>query len=63
MKMRKLYKSKLLRIPKINHGNLHVNHFGGFGKILKLQYFPSYLSATQIVNKPIQRFNQICLNR
>ena len=46
----KLYKSKLLSgLPKINHGNLHVNHFGGFnGKILKLQYFPSYLSATQI---------------
>jgi len=49
----KLDKSHVLQdLPKLNHGDLHVNNFGGFnGKLTKLAYFPKYLNAGSIANQ------------
>ena len=49
----KLYKSHVLQhLPKLNHGDLHVNYYGGFnGKLTRLAYFPSYLEAKDILKQ------------
>ena len=46
----KLSKSNVLNgLPKLNHGNLYVNHFGGFsGKISSIAYSPEALNPKYI---------------
>uniref|UniRef100_A0A6C0IXU3 LamG-like jellyroll fold domain-containing protein n=1 Tax=viral metagenome TaxID=1070528 RepID=A0A6C0IXU3_9ZZZZ len=46
----KLNSSNILdSFPKLNHGDLHVNYFGGFaGKVSNLKYYPRVISQKEI---------------